>query len=85
MTQDPQGPGMQPALVKVQRALYGIPDMDREWARLRACCGAHQSTVPPQSASIFMNSWVNSARLTLAPSTGPSLLQKSSMSSCPVP
>lgn len=57
------------------------------------CCGCwmslayrpHQSTVPPASASIFMNSWATCWGLRFTPRWGPSLAQNSSMSSSPDP
>ena len=48
-------------------------------------CMTHQSTVPPASASIFMNSWVICSLERLPPKWGPSLSQNSSMSSSPLP
>lgn len=44
---------------------------------------SHQSTVPPASASIFINSCATCCGFRLTPRWGPSLAQNSSMSSSP--
>lgn len=53
--------------------------------RMRLAYRPHQSTVPPASASIFMNSWATCWGLRFTPRWGPSLAQNSSMSSSPDP
>lgn len=53
------------------------------WRKLRHA--PHQSTVPPASASIFMNSCVICSLDRFAPRCGPSFSQNSWMSSSPLP